>query len=423
MPFKPQFALLLCTLLSSAIGFAARASAQAPAIKSVYLTTISGSKYLTAEFRPATRTTISYQVSANLSIWSSPGINGYPNVVQTVSPTDSQVLVARLDTPLSAQSRYFFRVLAQSVPFTRHPPLDFDGDGFTDWAVLHYGTGAGRPVTWNIAYHRGGTRSVVFGSGNTDYPVPADYDGDGICDIAVWTDAAPSQYKILQSSTGTTKVVNFGQPGDEPTVGDFDGDGKADPAVFRRGPGSSEAHLFYLGSFNNPDGLVTEVPMGTLGITSSDYLAPGDYDGDGKNDLCVQTPASSTDATGVFLLKRSSDGVEERIPFGLFNDLVVEGDYDGDGRSDFALIREVSGQLQWSILQRNGGGTGNTPYILGTSADFGVPGDYDGDGKQDIAVWHDSTGVFTVRRSSDGNLMTFTLGVSGDYPLAAYQVH
>ncbi len=423
MPFKSHFTFLVSSLFLSAIGFAPRAVAQAPAIKSVYLTTISGSKYLIAEFRPATGVTISYQVSANLSVWSSPGINGYPNVVQSVSPTDSQVLVARLDTPVSGQNRYFFRAVAPSITLTRHPPLDFDGDGFTDWAVVHSESTAERPLTWNIAYHKGGTKSVIFGSGNTDYFVPADYDGDGICDIAVWTNPSPSQYKILQSSTGTTRVVNFGQPGDEPTVGDFDGDGKADLAVFRRGPGS-EAHLYYQGSLNNPNGLTTEVPKGSLSVDSSVFLDPGDYDGDGENDLCVQGQAGSTGNSAEFSLKRSSDGGEEHILFGAPTDSTVEGDYDGDGRSDFATVSSVSGQFQWSILERDGGGTGNTPYVLGNSStDFPVPGDYDGDGKQDIAVWSTSNAVFTVRRSSDGNLMTFAWGVNGDYPVANYQVH
>ncbi len=61
---------------------------------------------------------------------------------------------------------------------------------------------------------------------------------------------------------------------------------------------------------------------------------------------------------------------------------------------------------------------------FGASAtDFQTPGDYDGDGKQDIAVWRPTTGVFSVRRSSDGGTTTFTLGRQGDYPVANYQSH
>jgi len=82
------------------------------------------------------------------------------------------------------------------------------------------------------------------------------------------------------------RIVDFGQTGDDPSVvGDYDGDGKADPAVYREGATSADQSVwFYRRSLNNPSGNISYNPWGVGG----DFPAPGDYDGDGKNDLAIQ---------------------------------------------------------------------------------------------------------------------------------------
>ena len=310
-------------------------------------------------------------------------------------------------------------ITAASLTITAGPTIprkanvDFDNDGKSDWVVTRPTT----PVTWYISINGSATTAGVQHGNPTDVPTPADYDGDGKADVAVWRSGAQGVFYILKSSTGTVDTVLFGQTGDDPKiVGDYDGDNKADVAVYR--PGATQGFFFYKGTNNNPSGNITYIPWGAGLTVTAD---PGDYDGDGKYDFCLRRDAGG--GVGQFALLKSSNLSVEWITWGSTTDTIVPGDFDADGMFDFMVVRTSGGVRNWYLLERDGGGTGASPFIWGLASDTIASGDYDGDGKQDIAIWRGTDGVFYVRRSSDGTLQTFQLGASGDYAAANWYVH
>lgn len=199
-------------------------------------------------------------------------------------------------------------------------PADYDGDGTVDAAVWRQESG-----TWFIRRSKDAKAEIVnFGNGikeSNDVPVPADYNGDGIAEIALWR-ASTGEW-LIRSKNKKATPVTFGVAGDIPVQADYDGDGKADIAVFR---GSENRWLIQQSS----DGRIRSEVFGRSG---QDILVPADYTGDGKADIAVYR-------SGTWLVLNSETGETEPFVFGFADDIAAPGDYDGDGTADFAVFRK-----------------------------------------------------------------------------------
>lgn len=239
----------------------------------------------------------------------------------------------------------------------------------------------------------------------TDVLVPADYDGDGTIDPAVWR-AETGVWYIRRTSDGkpfyikwgVTTVHPTGELPDVPVPADYDGDGKADIAVWRPDTGD----WFVLRSSLAYDQAKAQVfRWGKLG----DVPVQQDYDGDGRDDFAIFRPTGNY----WYILESSTQNWKVHT-FGLAGrDVLVPADYTGDGKADVAVYRSGT----WYVLSSETGET--EPFALGFDDAIAAPGDYDSDGQTDFAVFRN--GVWYIYDSSTPRLRTVTFGMRNDVPL------
>jgi len=261
---------------------------------------------------------------------------------------------------------------------------------------------------------------------------PVDFDGDGRQDFSVLrfpTGVCPGPVRQItywnSNTTGPNQVLAWGDAcTDFPVPGDYDGDGKDDLAIYRAGAAPGAQSEFWI--LNSSNGIARRIFFGLNG----DQGISRDYDGDGITDVAViRRGANPGDPAFWWISKSTVPGSQFAFQFGTTGsatgssgDTPVPGDYDGDGKFDLAVYRF-------------GGLTPNNTYIILRSSDGGVtyqqfgnfqtdyilPGDYDGDGKFDFAVARTGATVSTpmvwwILQSSNGQVRTQTFGLSSDFP-------
>jgi hypothetical protein len=211
-------------------------------------------------------------------------------------------------------------------------PGDYDGDNVADFAVWRDNSGL-----WFVLNSATSTFSTVQWGANGDEPVGRDYDGDGRTDRAIVRRSGGQMYWWINGTTAGPYVLQFGLDSDFVAPGDYDGDGRFDLAIQRPGSTPTSQATFYM--FNSTEGFRV-VSWGW----GSDYIAPGDYDGDGRTDLAVVREGATATSNLIWFILRSDGNGFLVEAFGLTgDDYIAQGDYNGDGKTEMAVWRQSLG--------------------------------------------------------------------------------
>ena len=304
---------------------------------------------------------------------------------------------------------------------------DFDDDGVADLAVYRPSTGLWYALRSRSSYSTPDALTAQWGSPRT-VPVAGDFDGDGKTELAVFGSVGTAvtvggnwfiryssdEYDYRTATAGESSPVHT--PEDMPLAADFSGDGKSDFVVYHPLTGTWDVRYTSIGTPGG-GGPLTNMQWGLQG----DVPVPADFDGDGRADLAVWRPS-----TGQWFIRDSSTDYSlsawRWYQWGLSGDIPLVTDFDGDRRADLAVYRPSNGTWYIKFSSSHYSNANWTSFQWGLPGDMPVAADYDGDGRTDLAVWRPSNGQWFIRDSSNAySLATwrwYQWGLPGDIPLA-----
>jgi hypothetical protein len=245
-------------------------------------------------------------------------------------------------------------------------PGDYNGDGLLDFATYspYYSeSDSDLRGNWQIYLSRSarmnGSRvspnsSASFLSvrwGHTTYrAVPADYDGDGKTDIAVFDPESGTWHLLfaaagfnhakarLKSKSRAAESIQWGLVGDVPFALDMNGDSCADHVVMRQ-----EEQLTWHVKYRTCSGKNSTKPSEVIQFGErGDFPVPADYNGDGATELAVYRRRQKR-----WLIRDSAENV--RIVRWSSRGRPFAADFDADGRDDLAFYNS-SGPAHYEIL-------------------------------------------------------------------------
>lgn len=293
-------------------------------------------------------------------------------------------------------------------------PKDYDGDGKADFATYNFQDGL-----WTIRNSRDNSISESK-LGSPDYlPIPSDYDGDGSADLCVWnftdndikatltTLRRPLPLKVTEKIKKELKgkVIH-------PVPGDYDGNGISELAFWdssskllicfdikqdlkkkiynlREITNSIPVNNFFLMQFTAKKNI-----KDTNTENKNEFIS--DFDGDYVLDKCRWSKD-----TGTFICTSSRVGWDFALNIGQKTDIPVTGNFNADNITDIGVYRPGA---QSFLIRYLGKSSPEEIKVIQLGKEAGknsIPkiSDYNGDGIDDFAVFNPENKKLIVQNS------------------------
>lgn len=243
-------------------------------------------------------------------------------------------------------------------------------------------------------------------------PIPADYNGDGVLDLATFSpgngfdnNETKGQWQIylskgqnLKDSTiinPTASYLNFqlGTATALPVPADYDADGTTDIAVYDYLSQNWQIVFSKMGfdlakALNNTNRYGLNIVWGDKG----DLPIKGDYNGDGYSDFILYHEAENDRDDSLWKIKQLGPDTSAKLKtksFGKKGDLPLIADFDCDGKDDLGVFRpseaawyfifkdESQKKIAWQLGYEDKVGKNVSSFV----------GDFDGDGCADLGLF------------------------------------
>jgi hypothetical protein len=264
--------------------------------------------------------------------------------------------------------------------------------------------------------------NYALGAVNPSAVTVADFNGDGWPDIAVANSSGTNRVMVLLNKGGGTGTFNGaltnagGGTNSAPysiVAADFNGDGIMDVAVANNGTNNVSV---LTGTGNGTFAVAKNTPAGS----HPQYLVAGDFNNDGLVDLAVANYGTSTIAGNVGVLLGNGDGTFQTmstLTVGTNPRALILGDFNGDGISDLAVANYSSGTISVLIGAGNGAFQPAVTYSVGSNPQALALGDFNSDGVIDIAVGNGGSNSITIWfGKGDGTFPTSGTVAAGGSP-------
>ena len=279
---------------------------------------------------------------------------------------------------------------------------DFNGDRITDIVAIS-STNNQNEISVLLGQGDGEFNSSITSQVTAQITdiVTGDFNGDGITDLAISNgksnNSIPGEVLILEGQTdGSFKNPIKYEVGISPQdiiAADFDGDGIQDLATANNRGGDVSLLLGKAdGTFGNVQNVAVANPPGGISFLDRSSLKAGDFNGDGIADLAVEVrnPDNRFINKGINILLGDGNGNFQQVVSENSPNLLEVADFNNDGLSDVILS---DNDINFSVLLSTGNGNFATALEF-KAGNFNnsekvsplKAGDFNQDGIQDLAV-------------------------------------